>query len=123
MVKDTTTTLARPSNSPSDVGDHVQEETPAPMGPSRLAMVEERLLRLQAEFTQLAPDLLSATTGLYELKGSVGRLKRRLRARQARHRAQFLQDYGPVADRPLPYILEARHYDHVNACSANGRSV
>jgi len=71
---------------------HVEEVTPAPTGPSRLAMVEERLLRLQAEFTQLAPDLLSATTGLYELKGSVGRLKRRLRARQARYRAQLLQD-------------------------------
>jgi len=83
MVKDTATTLARPSNTPSDARDHVEEETLTPAGPSRLATVEERLLRLQAEFTQLAPDLLSTTTGLNELKGSVGRLKRRLHARQA----------------------------------------
>jgi len=69
-----------------------KERTPPPPKPSRLVMVEERLLRLQAEFTQLAPDLLNTTTGLYELKDSVGRLKRRLRARQARHRSQSLQD-------------------------------
>jgi len=64
-----------------------KEKTPPPLGPSRLVMVEERLLRLQAEFTQLAPDLLNTTAGLYQLKDSVGRLKRRLRARQARHRS------------------------------------
>jgi len=57
-----------------------------------LCMVEERLLRLQAEFTQLTPDLLNTTTGLYQLKDSVGRLQRKLRARQARHRSQSLQD-------------------------------
>jgi len=68
-----------------------KEKTPPPPGPSRLATVEERLLRLQAEFTQLTPDLLSTTTGLYQLKDSVGQLKRRLRARQARHRSQSLQ--------------------------------
>jgi len=68
-----------------------KEESPPPPGPSRLATVEERLLRLQEEFTQLTPDLLSTTTGLYQLKDSVGRLKRRLRARQARHRSQSLQ--------------------------------
>jgi len=60
-----------------------KEESPPSPGPSRLATVEERLLRLQKEFTQLTPDLLSTTTGLYQLKDSVGRLKRRLRARQA----------------------------------------
>jgi len=60
-----------------------KEKTPPPPGPSQLAMVEERLLRLQVEFTQSAPDLLNTTTGLYQLKDSVGRLKRRLRARQA----------------------------------------
>jgi len=68
-----------------------KEESPPSPGPSRLATVEERLLRLQEEFTQLTPDLLSTTTGLYQLKDSVGRLKRRLRARQARHRSQSLQ--------------------------------
>jgi len=57
-----------------------KEKTPPPSGPSRLATVEEWLLRLQAEFTELTPDLLSTTTGLYQLKDSVGRLKRRLRA-------------------------------------------
>jgi len=92
MVKDTANTLARPSSTPSDVRNHVEEETLTPAGPSRLAMVEERLMRLQAEFTQLAPDLLSTTMGLNELKGSVGHLKRRLRARQAQHRTQSLQD-------------------------------
>jgi len=60
-----------------------KEESPLPPGPSRLATVKEQLLRLQEEFTQLTPDLLSTTTGLYQLKDSVGRLKRRLRARQA----------------------------------------
>jgi len=52
-----------------------QETAPPPPGPSRLATVEERLLRLQADFTQLAPDLLSTTTGFYQLKDSMGRLK------------------------------------------------
>jgi len=66
------------------------EPSPQPR-PSRLATVEERLLRLQEEFTQLAADLLSITTGLYQLKDSVRHLKRRLRARQARHRSQSLQ--------------------------------
>jgi len=69
-----------------------KEKTPPPAGPSGLTMVEERLLRLQAKFTQLAPDLLNTTTGLYQLKDSVGRIKRRLRARQAQHRSQSLQD-------------------------------
>jgi len=68
-----------------------ESERPPPPKPSQLATVEERLLRLQEEFTKLTPDLLSATTGLYQLKDSVGRLKRRLRARQARHRSQSLQ--------------------------------
>ncbi|KAF6028766.1 hypothetical protein EB796_001303 [Bugula neritina] len=65
--------------------------TPPPEGPSRLATVGERLLRLQADFTQLAPDLLNTTTGLYQLKDSVGRIKRRLRAHQAKHRSQTQQ--------------------------------
>jgi len=68
-----------------------ESKRPPPPKPSRLATVEERLLRLQEEFTQLAPNLLSATTGLYQLKDSVGRLERRLRACQARHRSQSLQ--------------------------------
>jgi len=67
-------------------------KTPPPPGPSQLAMVEERLLRLQTEFTQLTPDLLNTTTGLYQLKDSVGCLKRRLRAHQAWHRSQSLQE-------------------------------
>ena len=67
------------------------EENKCPPPPSRLATVEERLLKLQEEFTHLAPDLLSTTTGLYQLKDSVGRLNRRVRARQARHRSQSLQ--------------------------------
>jgi len=61
---------------------------PPPEKPSRLATVEERLLWLQADFTQLAPDLLNTTTGLYQLKDSVGQIKRRLRARQAKHWSQ-----------------------------------
>jgi len=68
-----------------------ESECPPPPKPSQLATVEERLLRLQEEFTHLAPDLLSTITGLYQLKNSVGRLKRRLRARQAGHRSQSLQ--------------------------------
>ena len=91
MVKKATTTMPQPDSTPSEVKDPPEEEAPAPAGPNRLATVEERLLRLQEEFTQLAPDLLNTTMGLSELKGSVGRLKRRLRARQARHRIQSLQ--------------------------------
>jgi len=68
-----------------------KKKIPPPPGPSRLTTVEERLLRLLAEFTQLTPDLLNTTTGLYQLKDSVGRLKWRLRARQARHSSQSLQ--------------------------------
>jgi len=68
-----------------------KEKIPSPPGLSRLATVEERLLRLQAKFTQLTPDSLNTTTGLYQLKDSVGRLKWRLHARQARHRSQSLQ--------------------------------
>jgi len=49
-----------------------KDKTPPPSGLSRLATVEERLLRLKAEFTQLTPNLLSTTTGLYQLKDSVG---------------------------------------------------
>jgi len=52
-----------------------KRRTPPLPGPSRLATAEERLIRLQAEFAQLTPELLSATTGLYQLKDSVGRLK------------------------------------------------
>jgi len=59
-----------------------KKESLPPPGPSRLATVEERLLRLQEEFTQLALDLLSTTTGLYQLKDSAGQLKKRLRTRQ-----------------------------------------
>jgi len=67
-----------------------RRRTPSP-DPARLATVEERLLRLQAEFTQLAPDLLNTTTGLFQLKGSVGQIKRKLRTCQAKHgRAQHL---------------------------------
>jgi len=62
--------------------------TPPPEKPNRLATVEERLLGLQADFTQLAPDLLNTTTGLYQLKDSVGRIKRRLCGRQVRHRSK-----------------------------------
>jgi len=65
-----------------------KEKTPPPPGPSQLATVEERL---QTEFTQLTPDLLNTTTGLYQLKDSMERLKRRLRTCQARHRSQSLQ--------------------------------
>jgi len=67
------------------------EESKCPPPSIRLATVEERLLRLQEEFTHLAPDLLSTTRGLYQLKDSVGRLKRKLRARPAQHRSQSLQ--------------------------------
>jgi len=91
LVKDETVTCIGPTNSPQEAESTVSEEAPVSAGPSRLDVVEERLLRLQEECIQLAPDLLNATTGLYELKGSVGRLKRRLRARQARHRTQPLQ--------------------------------
>jgi len=92
MVKTVAAIIPRPDNTPMEASTPPAEETPAPApaGPNRLATIEERLLRLQEEFTQLAPDLLSTTMGLNELKGSVGRLKRRLRARQARHRFQSL---------------------------------
>jgi len=68
-----------------------KNEPPPQPRPSRLATVKERQLRLQENITQLAPDLLSTTTGLYQLKDFVGRLERRLPARQARHRSQSLQ--------------------------------
>lgn len=71
-----------------------RETTPPPAGPSPLATIEERLLRLQADLTQLAPDLMNTTTGLYQLKDYVGRIKRRLRVRQARHRSQT-QNHDP----------------------------
>jgi len=92
MVKNAAATMPQPDNTPSEVIDPPEEEAPTPARPNRLATVEERLLRLQEEFTQLAPDLLSTTMGLSELKGSVGCLKRRLRARQARHRIESLQN-------------------------------
>jgi len=81
-------TVTTDNATPPETG---KNDTPPQPRPSRLATVEERLLRLQEEFTQLAPDLLSTTTGLYQLKDSVGCLKRRLRAHQARHRSQSLQ--------------------------------
>jgi len=90
MVKTAAAIIPRPDNTPMEASNPPDEETPAPTGPNRLATAEERLLRLQEEFTQLAPDLLSTTMGLNELKGSVECLKRRLRARQARHRIQSL---------------------------------
>jgi len=95
MVQGPPPTPVNPSNTPEVEETTISRitETPiTPPRPSQLANVEERLLRLQAEFTQLAPDLLDTTTGLYQLKDSVGRLKRRLRARQARHRARSLQE-------------------------------
>jgi len=95
MVKTPPATPVTSNDTPADDGTTIipmKEKTPLPPGPSRLATVEERLLRLQAEFTQLAPDLLSTTTGLYQLKDSVGQLKRRLRALQARRRSQSLQE-------------------------------
>lgn len=53
-----------------------KELTPRSERSSRLATVEERLLRLQTDFTQLAPSLLTTTTGLYQLKNSVGQIKK-----------------------------------------------
>jgi len=95
MVKTPSATSATTEDTPADEGVTTpvnKEKTPPPNEPSQLATIEERLLRLQAEFTQLAPDLLSTTTGLYQLKDSVGRLKQRLRARQAWHRLHSLQE-------------------------------
>jgi len=91
LVRDEAVTYVGPDNSPQEVESTVPGETPVSTEPSRLDIVEERLHRLQEDCIQLAPDLLNATTGLYELKSSVFRLKRRLRARQARHRTQSLQ--------------------------------
>jgi len=71
----TVTTDDAPANDETPPRPEKDRTTSSP-GHSRLATVEERLLRLQTEFTQLT---------------SVGRLKRRLRARQARHRSQSLQ--------------------------------
>jgi len=84
-----------PTPNETEVTEEVAVSPPRPVTsppeqPTRLVTVEERLLRLQADFTQLAPELLNTTTGLYQLKDSVGRIKRRLRARQARDRSQNL---------------------------------
>jgi len=67
MVKTLPSTPVTSNDTPADDGATISptKKTPPPPGTSRLATVEERLLRLQAEFTQLAPDLLSTTTGLY----------------------------------------------------------
>jgi len=95
MTQDPPATPAATDDTPANDGTAttpMKEKTPPPPGPSWLATVEERLTWLQTEFTQLAPDLLSTATGLYQLKDSVGQLKRRLRARQARHRSQSLQE-------------------------------
>jgi len=95
MIKSPPATPVATDDKPTNDGTTTipqKGKTPPSPGTSRLAMVEGRLLRLQAEFTQLTPDLLNTTTGLYQLKDSVGRLKRRLRARQARHRSQSLQE-------------------------------
>jgi len=83
----TTPSIPAPVSKDTTVADETvvsatRETTPPPSEPSPLATIEERL---QADLTQLAPDLLSMTTGLYQLKDSVGRIKRRLRACQARH--------------------------------------
>jgi len=86
-------------------------------------MVRERLLRLQEEFTQLAPDLLRATTGLNQRKDSVGRLKRRPRVRQTRHGSQSLQSEDWSADPHLPVIDGIQHCDHVNATPVGPRSM
>jgi len=75
MIKSPPATPVATGNNPTDDGTIMiptKEKTPPSPGPRRLATVEERLLRLQAEFTQLAPNLLSTTTGLYQLKDSVG---------------------------------------------------
>jgi len=84
MIKSSPATPVTADDKPANDGTTTilqKGKTPSPPGPSRLAMVEERLLWLQAKFTQLAPDLLNTTTGLYQLKDSVECLKRRLRAR------------------------------------------
>jgi len=81
-------TLEEPAELEEEVAPTPRIATPLPDRPSHLATVEEWLLRLQAAFTQLAPDLLSTTTRLYQLKDSVRRIKRRLRARQAKHRSE-----------------------------------
>jgi len=75
MVKTPPATPVTTNDTPADDGMRIispKKKTPPPPGLSRLATVEERLLRLQTEFTQLAPDLLSTTTCLYQLKDSVG---------------------------------------------------
>jgi len=91
LVNDKVPTSSEPTNPLPEVESTVPAEVPVNPGPSRLDVVEERLLHLQEDCMQLAPDLLNATTGLHELKGSVGRLKQKLRARQARHRTQSFQ--------------------------------
>jgi len=107
LIKDPPTVVADDATPPET------EESKCPRHPSRLATVEERLLKLQEEFTHLAPDLLSTTTGLYQLKDSVGRLKRRLRARQARHRSQSLQKWRLVCGSHTPCLRRSTTSHHV----------
>ena len=96
MVKTPSVTSATAEDTPADdrvtIPTTKEKTPPPPPGPSGLATVEDRLLWLQAEFTQLALNLVSAMTGVYQLKDSAGRLKRKLRARQARHRSHSLQE-------------------------------
>jgi len=68
-----------------------RDPTPKPERPTRLSTVEERLLRLQTDFTQLAPSLLTTTAGLYQLKDSVSWIKRKLCTQQAKYRSQAEQ--------------------------------
>jgi len=97
-----------------------REPIPPPSGPSRLATIEEWLVWLQADFMQLAPDLLSTTTGLYQLKDSVERIKRRPRACQARHWPPISIPGSPTRMRHYLWVISflriigGRRYDHVN---------
>jgi len=80
MVSDKPETISITEEpAPAEIEEKVEPTpriaTPPPERPSRLVTVEERLLQLQADFTQLAPDLLNTTTSLHQLKDFVGRIK------------------------------------------------
>jgi len=92
MVKDVATIPIRPNNFPSDVGDQVEEATPAPTGPSNWQWLKKDF----CDFRRSLPNWLQTCSVLQRAcmngKALWDALKRRLRARPAHDRIPSLED-------------------------------